>query len=212
MPNERIMLVEGSDDEHVLRSLCENRHIPQPTLKPLGGVDAILETIPVRLKAGGPEGDVVGVVIDADANLDIRWRAIRDRFIQAGYQNVPDQPDPNGTIIEASEQPVLPRAGIWIMPNNETDGILEDFLTFLIPQGDELLEHANISVDSIPIQHFSDNDKPKAVIHTWLAWQEDPGKPYGTAITAKFLDPTVPQVDILEKWVRRLFVEEESTP
>jgi hypothetical protein len=36
---------------------------------------------------------------------------------------------------------------------------------------------------------------PKAAIHTWLAWQEKPGKLLGTAITAKFLDSRVAQVD-----------------
>jgi len=42
-------------------------------------------------------------------------------------------------------------------------------------------------------------------MHTWLAWQEEPGKPLGTAITAKFLDANVAQVDVLVAWLKALF-------
>ena len=85
---------------------------------------------------------------------------------------------------------LLPRTGAWIMPNNKD---MRNFGTFpqssWCPQPDALFDHVNSSVDSIPAIRFSLNDKPKAVIHTWLAWQKEPGKPYGTAITARFLDP-----------------------
>src|SRR5436190_24268592 len=30
----------------------------------------------------------------------------------------------------------------------------------------------------------------KALIHTWLAWQEKPGRPLGLAITARYFDAT----------------------
>jgi len=61
--------------------------------------------------------------------------------------------------------------------------------------------------DGIPAteRRFSDLAKPKAVIHTWLAWQEEPGKPLGTAITAKYLDAGVPEVNDFINWLRQLF-------
>ena len=96
------------------------------------------------------------------------------------------------------------------MPDNRTPGILEDFLSFLVPQPNDLFDHVTDSVDSIPNRLFSDNDEPKAVIHTWLAWQKEPGSPYGTAITARFLDSNVPQVEALVSWLRRLFYEYDS--
>ena len=99
------------------------------------------------------------------------------------------------------------------MPDNQTPGILGHFLSFLVPQQpNALFCHVNACVDSIPDIRFSQNDKPKAIIHTWLAWQEKPGRPYGTAITAHFLDPDVPQVDVLVSWLERLFVGQEITP
>ena len=91
------------------------------------------------------------------------------------------------------------------MPNNQVPGILEDFLLFLVPSSDRQLPHARSCVESIDSPSFKDKDKSKAVIHTWLSWQADPGKPYGTAITARFLDPDVPAVEVLVNWLQCLF-------
>ena len=151
------------------------------------------------------EGDVVGVVIDADTSLSGRWQSIRDRISNIGYQDIPDQPAADGTILDPPAESVLPRLGIWIMPNNLTNGILENFLQFLVPQPNELFEHVKNIVAKIPERRFKVLDEPKAIIHTWLAWQEEPGKPYGTAITAKFLEPNVAEADVLVAWLRRLF-------
>ena len=129
-----------------------------------------------------------------------------------GYQHVPDNPAAEGTILDPPADTLLPRVGIWIMPDNQTKGILEDFLRFLVPEGSQLFRHVESSVMAIPEgeRRFSQFDEPKAIIYTWLAWQEKPGKPLGTAITAKFLDPNVGQVDVLIAWLKRLFFEGEG--
>jgi len=207
MPVRRILLVEGPDDEHVLKHICGNRGISRPlAVKPHGGVDQLLESVPVSLKAS-EEGDIVGVVIDADTDLSARWQSLRDRLARVGYSDLPALPAADGTIIEPPDDKLLPRVGIWLMPDNQTKGILEDFLTFLVPAGSQLFEHAKTSVATIPENEvrFSKLAKPKALIHTWLAWQDEPGKPLGTAITARYLDPGVTQVDVLVSWLNRLF-------
>ena len=208
MVNKKTLLVEGVDDEHVLKHICGYHGIPHlDEVKQLGGDRELLSTIPVQLKASNEEGDIVGVVMDADTNVAARWQSIRYRFLEVGYPEVivPDQPEPTGTILQPPSGTLLPRAGIWIMPDNTTTGILENFLAFLVPQPDLLFEHAITSVDSIPHQRFIDLDKPKAVMHTWLAWQREPGQPYGTAITSRFLDASLPQADQLVSWLNRLF-------
>jgi len=207
MTGRRVLLVEGVDDQHVLKHLCGTRGVPPlDDVKPHGGVEELLESFPVRLKAS-EEGDIVGVVIDADTNLASRWQSLRNRLIAVGYDAVPDTPAPDGTILDPPEDRLLPRVGIWVMPDNQGQGILEDFLRFLVPQGSLLFEHVRSSVAAIPQaeRRFSQLAEPKAIIHTWLAWQEEPGKPLGTAITARYLDPTVAQVDTLVSWLNRLF-------
>ena len=118
---------------------------------------------------------------------------------------MPGLPDPKGTVLNPPNGSLLPRVGVWIMPNNEAPGKLEDFLSSLVPEQDELFTHATEVVDNLPIQRFKDKDKPKAVIHTWLAWQSSPGRPYGTAITAGFLNAHAPQADVLVAWLNHLF-------
>ena len=203
----RVLLVEGDDDERVLRQVCRSRALPQPDkFMPCDGVDALLKAISVHLRAGAAPGDVVGVVVDADADPGARWQAVRDRLSAAGYADAPSAPDPDGTVLEPPAGSILPKAGIWLMPDNSGPGILEDFLRFLVPAPNVLFDHAEASVASIPERLFSPNDEPKALIHTWLAWQKEPGRPYGTAIAARFLNPDVPQVRVLAEWLRRLFV------
>ena len=206
MAGKKILLVEGTDDEHVLKHICGNRGVGKlDDVKPLGSVEKLLENLPVQLKESDIE--VLGVVLDADTDLAARWQSLRDRLIGAGYQRVPFAPAAQGTMIAAPPDSLLPRVGIWIMPDNQTGGILEDFLHFLVPAGSILFDHARSSVAGIPAGElrFKQLDEPKALIHTWLAWQKEPGKPLGTAITAKFLDANVAQVDGLVAWLNALF-------
>jgi hypothetical protein len=93
------------------------------------------------------------------------------------------------------------------MPDNSSKGILEDFLRFLVPKGDVLLPYAEETVQGLPEKRFSENDRPKALIHTWLAWQGDPGRPFGQAITARFLQPDVKEAAVFVEWLKSLFTE-----
>ncbi|HVC34024.1 MAG TPA: DUF3226 domain-containing protein [Chloroflexota bacterium] len=207
MATKRILLVEGPDDKHVLERLCGNRGVPHlDEIKPHGGVDQLLESFPVRLKAS-EDGDIIGMVVDADTDISSRWQSVRDRLTGLGYQGTPANPAPGGTILGPPVGTLLPRVGIWIMPDNQTNGILENFLRFLVPADSPLFEHVRSSVARIPAgeRRFSQLAEPKAIIHTWLAWQEEPGRPLGTAITARYLDHEVAQVDILVSWLNRLF-------
>jgi len=108
---------------------------------------------------------------------------------------------PSGTL--------LPKVGVWLMPDNQSNGILEDFLRLLVPTPNELLGHAQQSINDIPDGHrlFASKDEPKALMHTWLAWQEEPGKPFGTAIKAQYLkaNAAIPEVANLINWLRELF-------
>lgn len=207
MAGKRTLLVEGVDDREVLKHICGNREIPKlDEVKSHGGIDDLLDSVPVRLKAS-EDGDIVGVVVDADTDLAARWRSLRDRLMLAGYVTVPADPAADGTVIDPPNGTLLPRVGIWVMPDNRTTGILEDFLRFLVPSGSALFGHVTASVAAIPAaeRKFTSLAQPKALIHTWLAWQEEPGKPMGTAITARYLDPSVPQADALVSWLKRLF-------
>ncbi|NJL27134.1 MAG: hypothetical protein HC897_04225 [Thermoanaerobaculia bacterium] len=205
MAGRNLLLVEGSDDEHVVTHLCLHHGVPEFEIASQGGIKRLIESFPIRLKQS--DLDALGVLVDADTDLQARWRALRQHLVRAGYPKVPKLPKPAGTICQAPVDTLLPRLGIWLMPDNKTKGTLEDFLRFLVPAGSPLLAHVQQSVDGIPPgeRRFSALAQPKAIIHTWLAWQAEPGKPLGTAITAKYLDASVPQVADFISWLRQLF-------
>jgi hypothetical protein len=209
MEGKRVLLVEGPDDEHVVRNFLGRRELVWlHEIKAQGGVNELLDALPVRLK----QSDVgsLGILVDADGNPAGRWQSIKQRLNQAGFQSLPEEPQPGGIIAEPPSGTLLPRVGIWLMPNNTTAGILETFLECLVPaDGRRLLNHAERSLDTIPIEErlFTDLQRPKALIHTWLAWQHEPGRPLGQAITARTLDANAEGAELLASWFRRLYLD-----
>ncbi|MCY3660277.1 MAG: hypothetical protein OXG36_14830 [Caldilineaceae bacterium] len=207
MTGNKVLLVEGLDDKRVMDRICQVHGVPCPSLEYLGSDTELLKVFSTRLKVLGKEDaeDVLGVVIDADTGVPSRWQSLRDRLGIAGFLDVPDQPGPDGTIVFPATEELLPKVGIWIMPNNQDSGKLEDFLAFLVPDSDSHWQHAEACVNSLDQPLFRTVDRSKAVIHTWLAWQADPGLPFGTAIQSRFLDPDAPHARRLVHWLRELF-------
>ncbi|WP_373769758.1 DUF3226 domain-containing protein [Delftia acidovorans] len=209
MAKKTILMVEGKDDVHVVMHICGARELGEISqIKEHGGKDKLLESIGIRVKES--ELDSLGILLDADTDLAARWDAVTHRLADAGYLNLPVIPDQEGTVILPPEGTLLPRVGVWLMPNNLIEGILEDFLCFLVPEGDRLFEHVERSIDSIPngCKNFEALAEPKAKIHTWLAWQNEPGKPLGQAISSKYLDAKLPTADKFAAWLTRTFFME----
>lgn len=197
------LLVEGSDDEHVVKALCGHHQLPRLDIRDCRGKSRLLESFPIQLLGSI---DCLGVVLDADQDLEASWMSLKYRLTAAGYRDLPDQPDGDGTIIEPPARTILPRVGLWLMPNNRTPGILEDFLSFLIRDSDPLWPRARAALDSIPSEEirFDGTKRPKALIHTWLAWQDEPGRPLGQSITRKALDAETPEAMRFVEWLKRL--------
>jgi hypothetical protein len=192
----------------VIWALCGRHQVPEtfkvvPPDDEATGVDELLDGIPVWLKEPGLR--IVGFVIDADTNLRARWQVISNRLRDGGYNNLPDEPDPLGTILE---QDGRPRVGIWLMPDNRLPGMLENFVAHLIPQGDLLIPRAEAILTEIEqenLHRYSPLHHPKALIHTWLAWQDTPGQPMGLSITARVLSHDSPIAITFVDWLNRLF-------
>ena len=204
--------VEGSDDDHTIRHLLirhgvDYDHKPWPARVPsieqAGDKDRLLRT--VRLSVSASSGRAVGFVLDADSSLQDRWRAMLSRLREAGVDAPQDMP-PEGFVGES--RTYRTRVGVWLMPDNQQDGALEDFLRTLVDEADELLPHAQESTTQAKQRHganFRDVDEQKAVLHTWLSWQEVPGLPYGTAIRAQYFRPDSPAAERFVAWFRRVF-------
>lgn len=202
---ESILLVEGGDDEHVIKNLLVNHSLPHLEVVRCGGCDTLLRQLELRSKASKSPA-VLGAVVDADTSLNVRWQAVRDRLMRVGY-DVPDVPNELGTVMEPPENSVQSRVGVWIMPDNQIPGILEDFVQFLVPDSDPLFAHAKAVVDQLPpqLRRFGEKDRAKVHLHTWLAWQERPGQPLGQAIRSKVLNAHAAFAQPFINWLRRLY-------
>ncbi len=211
---DNLLLVEGKDDERVVHHLCEHHRVLKNfTVDDCGSVTQVLNDFPSHLRAYGVGVHrTVGVLIDANTRLLPRWNSLRQHLEEAGYPPPPANPPKAGFTADppAADVRSLPRVGVWLMPDNKGRGALEDFLCSMTgEQTRPLLEHARQSIAAIPAGHrlFPQKDQAKALLHTFLAWQQEPGKPFGTAIKAGYLDPSAPQVVEFVEWLRRLFDE-----
>jgi hypothetical protein len=204
MADKFVLLVEGKDDEHVLYRLRDHHQLPTTfVIKDKKGLDNLLETLDTELDAGGLER--LGVIVDADTAPNTRWQSLRNIFALSDCP-LPDQADPLGTIVELSGR-TLTRVGVWVMPDNAAEGMLEDFVRSLVPPGDILLKFAEECVDEVMARdrRFPEGHRSKALIHTWLSWQEQPGTPLGLAIKNSRMNPKAASVLPLKDWLRRLF-------
>lgn len=212
------LVVEGKNDQHVVWALCQNHHVPQTfsvkmpdtDASTIGkGVEALLASIPVRLKSPGLHA--LGIVLDADENIESRWQAVANILQTSGYNMLPKLPERHGTIIPMAGRPTV---GVWIMPDNELPGMLEHFVAHLIPEGDELATRAEsvlLAIEQENLHRYASGQQAKAFIHTWLAWQENPGQPMGQAITARALNYNAPLANRFVDWLRRLFPEDVNS-
>jgi hypothetical protein len=201
----RILLVEGREDREVVYQLCNyhsinNRDLFEVEIK--DGYESLKDDLMVRPQTGAT---AIGAVVDADVDPAERWKSLRGALHNAGYNDIPGQPNHGGTIIPSHG--VLPSIGIWLMPDNKLAGILEDFARFLVKGGDPLLPRAESCIDAIPAEdrRFKARYRSKALIHTWLAWQEDPGTPLGSAITKRYLNADYDLAMQFVQWLMDLF-------
>lgn len=203
--------VEGENDLFALVHLLTRNGIDYdakpwppnyPQFKAIGDVDSVLMGMETAVSVSNNRP--IGFVIDADRPLESRWTDVRAELAKVGV-DAPHRPPSDGLIVTAERYNA--RVGVWLMPDNQRDGSLEDFLQTLIDGADRLISHANASVQQARQlgAAFADKDLSKAVVYTWLAWQEEPGHPYGRAIRKQYFKDGSPTAEVFIRWFRALF-------
>ena len=197
--NDRVLLVEGPNDKHVVRHLC-NFHAEMPKFCVLDkeGIEVLLEDIGSEILAPGRKA--IGILVDANDDLDARWNAVANRLREENIE-VPSSPELTGTIIDSN-----PRVGIWLMPNNTSPGELENFISEMIPDDDPVWPLSEDYIDGIPEadRKFAEKKIMRAKIHAWLATREDP-RQMGAAIGARDLHVDGKLSRAFADWLRKLF-------
>ncbi len=206
----RKLLVEGGADKRVIPYLMEANGVEWPRgnepvmIHDQGSVEEILSpgVIQAELRATGLEA--LGVVVDADQDAGARWTAVR-ACCRGEFSGLPVEIPSGGLQVVHADGP---RFGVWIMPDNRFAGMLEDFLISLMPAESKSLYSmaqacvANAANSGAP---FKTTHQSKAELHTWLAWQDEPGKQLHEAVHHRVLNPNMPESRGFVRWFRQLF-------
>ena len=197
--DSRVLLVEGQDDEYVVSRLLEQHKSALPfSILNKQTISKLLPSISLEIRA--PDRQAVGILVDANDDIAARWDAVRGQLSKADILP-PTAPDSAGTIIDGT-----PRVGIWLMPDNESSGELEDFVVRMIPDGDEVWPLSQRYIEEIPEaeRKFSAKKKLRAQLYAWLAAREDP-RQMGLAIRARDLEVDGELSNTFVAWLTKLF-------
>ncbi len=207
-----VLLVEGDKDRFVIPELIEqngypwgDRRAPLVWIEQYGGDKSLLRrgVLETELKRSGLHA--LGIVLDADASAASRWEAVRAWAKEALGDRLPEELPAEGCVIETEEGI---RFGAWLMPDNRSAGMMETFLAWLCPEdAPHILSHAHAARDEAhrlgaPFKqaHFD-----KALIHTWLAWQDEPGNQLHQAVKYRILRADSPASQPFVTWFSRLY-------
>ena len=205
---QSVLLVEGKDDQHVVWSLMEHYQVPEVfKVVDCDGIDNLLQELSLRLTTPTMYKSI-GVVMDVDVNLQSRFNSFCRILSKTGkYDLLQMTPQMGGTVIDSVDEN-YPVIGLWLMPDNRSNGMLEDLVMTLADSDDELMKEADSVLNSIEerkINRYASVHRSKSKTHTFLAWQEEPGKPMGQAITAKVLDAEAASAKVFVEWIKQVF-------
>lgn len=209
--NKKVLLVEGKQDRFVIPYLIEANGVdwgskknPTVYIRDYDGYSQLID--PIEIYTAFQESGLValGLMIDADDNPVGRWQSVR----QACLRSIPDIPEklPDSGLIHTTQDGK--KFGVWIMPDNQTRGMLETFLAYMIPDESELFwKYAQEVVSEAKNKGapFIDAHVHKAYIYTWLAWQNPPGRQLHNAIMERILNPQHPNARIFVNWFKTLY-------
>ncbi|MDX8126500.1 DUF3226 domain-containing protein [Methylomonas sp. OY6] len=228
--SKKILLVEGNNDRAFFRAFCKKLDlkdvdVPEITIvtpKDIGaqrnGWTNLIDHLPTEIKRlRNGDIDKLAIVIDADFEPDnyggvtsrrsLITKKIND-FLQKqnyGLYEISDQPNyKTGDIFKHTNG--LPDIGLWIMPDHQNDGMIENFVEQMISASAEqqsLLAHANFSINNLPTKLFKDIHLSKARIYTWRAWQKEPGIRLPDALSENLL--TIEAAANFSNWLVSVF-------
>lgn len=191
-----VVQLPGDKDRHL--AICEE-----------GNIENLSKRIKTRLQVSGLER--IGFVFDANSNPDNRWKQIRGRVLDVLPDletSIPEKPSFGGVWVAKSN----PAVGMWMMPDNKNKGAIEEFLVPMIDSKDHCWKQAQNYVEEVSKKRkdfpkrmiFPERKTMKAKIHAWLAVQENPGSPPGTAIRSGYFNPDTPETQSFRDWLKNL--------
>lgn len=190
------------------------------------GVSNMIRKIPLQIKQ--IEKESLGIIADANGqdfnSPECPWQKIKSKLeevLNLDDINLPEQPYREGLILRnvtLKEDPTSTlHVGVWLMPNNESSGELENFFAGLIPESNptwtlakEYIGQYMESMEQTEARQGSfDTQNPykvsKAEVYAWLATRKKPGK-MGAAISQGYgLNFESELAQNFARWLEKLF-------
>jgi hypothetical protein len=215
-----LLLVEGSADRDFFNQVCKlldlhkNPRVevvtPQDYSIPRGGKEDVLKLLPRFLNDIADDNKPLtyfAIVVDADkkehgSGCDKTLEQVK-ALLGKDYSLKENNED--GFIFKHSDG--FSDFGLWIMPDNQNEGILEDFIQCVVNQEDELFNHAVKTVEKLEPKKFANHHHSKAEIATWLAWQKPPGRGVYCTIEDNLLNTDHDLFKKMKAWLNAVFAE-----
>ena len=201
-----LLLVEGRSEENAIREFYKQWKIDLNfDISSEGSITKLKTSFKMHLKSSNILRKL-WVIIDADTSYACAWQSIRDILERSGKYNPPLQLCPNGLILTPIDENDL-GVGVWIMPNNQEVGMLEDFMMGIIPEDNMLLHEAETVLTNLEkknIQKYKNVHRAKAKLHTWLAWHDEPGDSVNVAIRKHLFSQDKELVIAFKAWLMEL--------
>lgn len=213
---DRILLVEGESDRAFFELICKKLALdafvrvaaPKDLTGSHNSKEGVFNCLPIELKnLGDGHTTRLAVVLDADSEPDGGFQAARDRVGKIvtpfGYSLSDD--GAGGCIYQNNDG--LADFGLWVMPNNSHEGMLEDWVKYCMRSDEQtLFAHAVSAIDALPVApKFRAIHRSKAEVATWLAWQKRPGHGLYRAVEDDLIDTHSQLYLELSAWLKHVF-------
>lgn len=213
---DHILLVEGESDRAFFELICKKLALdafvrvaaPKDLTGSYNGKEGVFGCLPTELKnLGDGQTTRLGIVLDADSKPNGGFQAAIDRVgkIVAPFGYRLSGSGAGGIIYQNNDG--LADLGLWVMPNNALEGMLEDWVKHCMHSDEQtLFTHAISSIDTLPVpKKFNAINRSKAEVATWLAWQKRPGHGLYRIIEDNLIDTRSQLYLELSAWLKHVF-------
>lgn len=219
MATKRLLVVEGEEDKKLFTSLSRafgitNIDVVCSTPGKGNAIRTLCQSLAMQTRASDAR---IGAVVDADFPADGGGFAASLAELNSKLSQVPEGPlrrlPGGGFDVGCTKGPKL-KSGVWVMPDNASDGYVEHFFVRNIAKS-EIARFAYTSAQcataldpaqsglTFPVRSMH---VTKAEVGMWLALQDPPRMSLAKASSCSLLDLRAPLYSQLEHWMKWLFL------
>lgn len=215
--HDRILMVEGNSDRAFFEQICKvvglNPKVTVAPPKELAGAyntrEGVFNHLPILLdQLADARITRLAVIVDADSEINgcgYNQTIQRVEGIVEDYGFSLSSHTGSGIFFQHDDG--LADFGLWVMPNNADEGMVEDWIKQCIhPDEHALFAYAEATVAALPQpRKFNQIHRSKAEVATWLAWQRRPGHGTYLAVEDNLINLVSTQYQNLAAWLGHVY-------